>query len=137
MIIKQVTQVGNPIIRKKSKTVTDIKTKETQMIIQNLKDSISYLNLVGMVAPQIGINKKIFISKISKTKFRSPDEVDGLRVFVNPKVVFKSKKLISGYEGCGSVAESGLFASIPRYKNVRVEAFDENGEKFILEATGL
>ena len=137
MIINKVIQVGNSIIRNKSKAVKKIASKYNNKVITNLVDSMGHFGLVGMAAPQIGINLRIFVSKITKTKFRKPTETDPLRVFVNPKIIFKSKKLVLGYEGCGSVAESGLFARIPRHNNIIVEAYDQSGCKFKLQTAGL
>lgn len=140
MIIKSATQIGNPIIRKKSTKVVDFKSPENKKIIKNLVESMRHHNLVGMAAPQIGQNVRIFVTEIRETKLRKTDkksDIDGLRIFVNPKVVSFSEKKVSGWEGCGSVAESSLFAKVSRPETLVVQAFDSNGEKFTLEAKGL
>lgn len=136
MIIKRVTQVGNPIIRAKSKTVP-VSAKRNKAVIKNLIDSMRYHGLVGMAAPQIGINQRIFVSEIRKTKFRKQSDLDPVRVFINPKILNLSRKKVFDYEGCGSVAESGLFGSVSRPQSVVVEAFDEKRKKFKLRASGL
>ena len=64
-------------------------------------------------------------------------DVDELRVFVNPKVTSFSESLVSGWEGCGSVAASNIFGKVSRPKSLIVEAYDSNGDKFTLEAKGL
>ncbi len=92
MIVKKVTQVGNPIIRHKSMQVTKIQSKQTLRLVKDLIDSMRYHNLVGMAAPQIGINARIFVSEVKKTKFRKPEETDKLKVYINPKIIFYSKK---------------------------------------------
>ncbi len=138
MIIKRTTQVGNPIIRKKSLPVRDTPgSKKTKKIVKDLIDSMRYHGLVGMAAPQIGINQRIFVSEIRKTKVRKPNETDPVRVFINPKIISFSRERVFGYEGCGSVANAGLFASVKRAKSVVVAATDEKGEKFKLRASGL
>ena len=38
MVIKSIIQIGNPIISRKSKVVSSIKSKETQKIIKDLED---------------------------------------------------------------------------------------------------
>lgn len=137
MIIKEVTQVGNPIIRNRSKQVTNFKDKEVLKLVKDLTDSMRHHGLVGMAAPQIGVNLRIFVSEIKKTKFRKPKDLDGLRVFINPKILNFSIKKASGYEGCGSVADSGLFGSVTRPEKVIVKAFDSKGNIFELKAKGL
>lgn len=142
MIIKQVTQVGHPVIRKISGPVPqkDIGSKKINAIIKNLTDSMRYHGLVGMAAPQIDINLRTFVTEIRKTKLRknqSLKEIDPLRIFINPKIVSFSKQKISGYEGCGSVAGAQLFGKVSRPKSVTVRAQDARGERFELRATGL
>ncbi len=140
MIIKSATQIGNPIIRKKSKKVVDVRSPQNKKIIKDLVDAMRHHNLVGMAAPQIGANVRIFVTEIRETKLRKTDkksDIDGLRVFVNPKITYFSEKKVSGWEGCGSVAESGLFAKVSRPETLVVQAFDSNGDKFTLEAKGL
>lgn len=140
MIIKKLTQVGNPIIRKKSLVVKDIKSKKTQKTIRNLVDSMRHGNLVGLAAPQIGINQRIFVSEVRSTNLRKIDEnmeADPLKVFINPKILSVSKKVFSGYEGCGSVALASLFGKVSRPTSLVVKAYDKNGEPFELKAKGL
>ncbi len=136
MVIKHATQVGNPIIRTKSKRVV-VSSKGNKIVVKNLIDSMRYHGLVGMAAPQIGINKRIFVSEIRKTKSRKPSQLDPVRIFINPKILSLSRERVFDYEGCGSVATSGLFGSVKRPQSVVVEAFDEEGRKFKLRANGL
>ena len=136
MIIKRATQVGNPIMRRRSKPAL-LSSKSTKAIIRNLIDSMRYHGLVGMAAPQIGVNQRIFVSEIRKTKTRMQRGIDPVRVFINPKIVGFSRTQVFGYEGCGSVAYSGLFGSVRRAQSVTVRAFNEKGKKFALRASGL
>lgn len=136
MIIKNITQVGNPIIRAKSKPVKSIKSKGIKRIIKNIADSMRYANLVGMAAPQIGINKRIFLTEIRKTPTRKMKSTDALRVFINPRIVVSSKKTWSAYEGCGSVAKAGLLGKVRRPLSVTVKAYNQKGDPFELKAKG-
>jgi peptide deformylase len=93
-----------------------------------------------MAAPQIGVCSRIFVTEIRETKLRkahSANDIDDLRVFINPKVISVSEKTTKGWEGCGSVACADLFAKVERPKEITVEAFDKKGEKFTLTAKGL
>jgi peptide deformylase len=140
MIIKELTQVGNPIIRRKSAVVKGVKSKETQKIIKDLVDSMRHGNLVGLAAPQIGINQRIFVTEIRDTTLRKIDkkkDLDFLRVFVNPQIVSVSKKMQAGYEGCGSVALAKLFGKVSRPTSLVIKALDKDGKSFELKASGL
>lgn len=137
MIIKKITQVGNPIIRRKSKMVTPVISAEVKKMIVDLTDTMRHADLVGISAPQIGLNLRVLVTEIRKTSYRKMGGIDKLRVFINPKITFMSKKKVSGYEGCGSVASSGIFAKVPRPYQIIVSAVNEKNEKFTLKAKGL
>lgn len=137
MIIKEVTQVGNPIIRKKSTLVKDINADAVKTLVTNLIDSMREAKLVGMAAPQIGVNLRVFVTEIRATDTRNEKKGDQVRVFINPMILSFSKKKVEIWEGCGSVAQAGLFAPVKRPETVMVEAIDESGERFILETGGL
>lgn len=136
MIIKEIIQIGNPFLRRRSKFVAKINAQETQRVIKNLVDSMRYHNLIGMAASQIGEKLRIFVTEVRKTSYRNLEK-DILRVYVNPKIVWFSKKQVVIYEGCGSVAYAKLFAPVRRPEKIIVEAFDENGNKFRLKAEGI
>jgi len=140
MIIKNATQVGNPVIRRKSKKITDVNSKEVKKTVKDLIDSMRHHSLVGMAAPQINKGFRIFVTEIRKTNVRSNNkksDMDEVRVYINPKITSVSEKTNKGWEGCGSVACAGLFAKVERPKEVTVDAVDEKGKKFSLEAKGL
>lgn len=137
MIIENATQVGNPVIRKKAVDVKNPKAKSVQAIVTNLIDSMRFHGLVGMAAPQIGKGVRIFVTEITQTKFRKNEEVDPLRVFINPRIISSSKARKSGWEGCGSVAFANLFGMVRRPTSVVVEAIDEKGNPFTLKARDL
>ncbi|MFA5048090.1 MAG: peptide deformylase [Patescibacteria group bacterium] len=136
MIIKNIIQIGNPILSQKSKTVTAIDGPETQRVIKNLVDSVRYHGLVGMAASQIGEKLRIFVTEVRSTKYRKL-KIDKLRTYVNPKIVWSSKKQVIIYEGCGSVAYAKLFAPVRRPEKIIIEALDAKGKKFRLEADGM
>lgn len=139
MIIKEVTQVGNKVIRSKAIAVSNILSKQTQKIVTDLVDSMRHHALVGMAAPQIGKGVRIFVTEIAATKFRKPEfkDIDALRIFINPKIISSSSVRDKGWEGCGSVAFSNLFGKVSRPSSIVVEAFDREGTKFQVKATNL
>lgn len=131
-------QVGNKVIRARARTVQDVQTPETKKVIRDLIDSLRYNNLVGMAAPQIGKDLRIFVSEIRKTKYRKNlTQTDVVRVFINPRIIRFSQKSAISYEGCGSVAYGGLFGLVKRHAEVTVSALDMHGKRFTLEAGGL
>jgi len=137
MIVENVIQIGSPILRAKNKTVSNVEEKNVVETIQNLTDSMRHYNLVGMAAPQIGANLKMFVTEIRKTPTRKAEMIDQLRFFINPKIIWKSKKEVVMFEGCGSVADGNLFGPVKRPEKIVIRAINENGEKIKLKASGL
>jgi peptide deformylase len=140
MIQQTPSQIGEPVIRKKALKVIDCLSKETRKTVRDLVDSMRHHTLVGMAAPQIGVSSRVFVTEIRETKLRKAhraDDVDDLRVFINPKVVSVSDKTAKGWEGCGSVACTALFAKVDRPTEITVTAHDAKGVKFTLTAKGL
>ncbi len=136
MAIRKTVQAGNPVIRAKAQKVKLPLDKAILKIITDLTDTMRAAGLVGIAAPQIGKGVRIFVTEVRKTKYRN-HEPTPLQVFINPEIVETSKKLVSDWEGCGSVATGNLFAKVMRPEKVTVRAFDQNGEKFELETSGL
>jgi len=136
MAVVNTIQKDNKIIRIKSKDVDDILSEETKKIIVDLTDTMRQKNLVGMAAPQIGYTLRIFVSEIRETKYRK-GRIDKLRVFINPRIIKYSKKLVGDYEGCGSVDMSNLFGFVERPKEITVIALNETGKEFKLNVGGL
>ncbi len=140
MVVKEAVQVGNPLIRTKAAVVPNITNKVVQKIIDDLVDSMRFHELVGMAAPQIGKSARIFVTEIREAKLRKGDtikNVDGLRVFINPKIVSVSEKEIKGWEGCGSVASANLFGMVKRPHSLVIKAMDRTGATFQMKASGL
>jgi peptide deformylase len=134
-VIKTV-QAGNPIIHTKSREVADVSSTETKQVIRDLVDTMRKEDLVGMAAPQVGENVRIFVTEVRETEYRK-EGTDELRVFINPKVISVSEKVSDGYEGCGSVASAQFFGPVERPDEIAIAATDENGSQFTHKADGL
>jgi peptide deformylase len=137
MIIKKITQAGNPILRKKADLVKNFKSQEINKTIKDLIDTMRSGSLIGIAAPQIGRSFRIFITEIRKTKNRIFEDKDELRIFINPRIIRLSKKTNVGYEGCGSVGNAHIFGPVKRADEITIEALNEKGEKFVLKAQDL
>lgn len=137
MAIKKVIQAGDPRLKSKNKLVSKINSPEIQKLVKDLNLSMKKAGLIGIAANQIGENYNVFVTFPRFTKSRRLGKGDKLRVYVNPKFTFKSKKESTIYEGCGSVADGAIFGPVSRPKEIEVEAIDEKGQKFSLRANGI
>jgi peptide deformylase len=107
-------------------------------VIRDLKDTMTKGTLIGIAAPQIGYNYRIFVTQPRKTKYRKLPFKDKIRVYVNPKITDSSKEQIIIWEGCGCVGIKDMFfGPVKRPKEITVEAFDEKGKRFQIRCNGI
>lgn len=125
MAIRKVLTYGTPSLREKSKEVHKV-SKKIKDLVKDLLDTLYAQNGVGLAAPQIGENYRVFVIDTS-----SGDEPLNPMVFINPKIIKKSGAFISN-EGCLSFPE--VYTDVRRYLNVMIKALDNNGRPFVMEA---
>lgn len=125
MSIRKVVKYGTPSLREPSKEVHKVSQK-IKSLVDDLLDTMYKENGVGLAAPQIGENYRVFVIDVSTN-----EEPLNPIVFINPKIIKKSGAVIS-HEGCLSFPEA--FTDVKRYANVMVKAMDRNGRSFVLEA---
>lgn len=125
MAVKKILTYGTPSLREKSKEVHKI-SKKIKELVKDLLDTLYSQNGVGLAAPQIGENYRVFVIDTS-----SGDQPLNPMVFINPKIIKKSGAFISN-EGCLSFPE--VYTDVRRYKNVMVKAIDSNGHSVVIEA---
>jgi len=80
---------------------------------------------VGLAAPQVGVPQRLFVIQV---------DGDKPRVFINPEIVETSVDLVGFEEGCLSIP--GVYADLDRPAEVRVQAWNERGRRFVLGAEG-
>jgi peptide deformylase len=137
MAVRDVLQMGDPKLKAKNKRVGNTKDSHVRAIIRDLIDTMRTNGLVGIAAPQIGRNYRIFVTEPRKTETRAKDQTDELRVYINPTITHFSKAQSIIYEGCGSVMHGDLFAPVKRPKQITIEAYDKDMRKFTLVCDGL
>lgn len=136
MAIRKLVEAGNPLLKAKNKLVKNYKSPQIKKLIKDLMDTMYKTDLVGIAAPQVAENYMVFITHPRNTTSRKLIPEDKLRVYINPKLTFKSKDQSIVYEGCGSLL-SNIFGPVLRPKEIEVTAFDENGRKFRLRCNGI
>ena len=136
-MIRKVIEAGNPLLKAKNKSVKDFKSPKLKKLIKDLTDTMYKTDLIGIAAPQIGENWMVFVTHPRNTGARKLVRADKLRVFINPKLVQKSKKTTIIFEGCGSLGNGAIFGPVLRPKEIEVRAYDENEQKFSLSSDGI
>lgn len=124
MTVRNILKYGEKSLREPSKEVHKV-SKKISELVHDLLETMYAKNGVGLAAPQIGVNYRVFVIDVS-----SNDEPLKPLVFINPKIIKKSGAVISN-EGCLSFPEA--YTDVKRYKNVTVKALDINGRSFVME----
>ncbi len=119
----------NPILRAVSKPVEKF-DDELRDFVGDMHEAMLGANGLGIAAPQVGRNIRVFIVVLN---LRTPHEV--MLPMVNPKILWESEETEVDEEGCLSLP--GEFGKVERAKSVRVEFYDLDGGRKILELSGL
>ncbi len=135
MAVRKVIKAGHPGLKTKNKTIEDLSSPDIKKLIKDLKATMYKTGLIGIAANQINENQMIFVTHPRTTKARNLGKSDKLRTFINPKIILKSKNESVIYEGCGSVGD--IFGPVLRPCEIKIEAVDENGQKFRLTCDGI
>jgi peptide deformylase len=123
MALREVVQIGEPVLRKKSKKVEKIDEKIIQLL-EDMADTMYHFDGVGLAAPQVGILKRIAVIDIG----------DGIIELINPEIIQTSGEQIDD-EGCLSVV--GEVGEVKRPYKVKVRAFNRKGQLFEIEGEEL
>jgi peptide deformylase len=116
--------LGNEALRQKALEVRDLDERTARLAL----DMIEVLRGqgIGLAAPQVGVMQRLFVT-LGKD--------DEPRVFINPSIIATDQELIDFEEGCLSIP--GVYADVKRPLAVSVQAWNEKGKPFTLEADGL
>jgi peptide deformylase len=125
MAILKILHYPDDRLHKIAQPVTQV-TDRTRSLIKNMAETMYAAPGVGLAATQVDVHEQIFIADIS-------EEHNQLRVFINPKVIASS-----GVEECeeGCLSVPGIYEAVQRCEKIKVQALDENGKEFTLEADG-
>ncbi|MDO4464523.1 MAG: peptide deformylase [Bacillota bacterium] len=124
MAIRNIREIGDPVLNKKCKEVNEL-TDRTRELIDDMFDTMYEANGVGLAAPQVGILKRIVVIDVT-----GEDPI----LLINP-VIMESSGEQRGYEGCLSVPGKNGIVTRPNY--VKIKAYNEEMKPFELEGTEL
>ena len=119
---------GDPILRRKADPVVEF-GGGLEALVQGMFECMYREAGLGLAAPQVGRSRRVFVVDVAE---EGRERVR--RAFVNPVIVEKEGSTVAE-EGCLSIP--GLRSDVKRSARVVVEARDERGEPFRIEADGL
>jgi len=129
MTLRQILTEPNKILRQKSLPVDNV-NKDTQILMDDMLETMYAAPGIGLAAIQVGIPKRIIVLDIEQKEGQKNP-----LFFINPEIIEKSKNLLTYEEGCLSVP--GQFAEIERPDRCHIKYLDYNGEKKEINAKGM
>ena len=121
-MIREIVQVGDPVLREKCKNVTRF-DKELWTLLDDMKETLKNAEGAGLAAPQVGVPIRAV----------QVDVEEGFFELINP-VIVSQKGEQTGPEGCLSVRGKAGTGTSP--DKVKVVFSDRNGNRFSLTARG-
>lgn len=102
-------------------------TDEIRALVDDMAETMYSAPGIGLAATQVDVHQRVIVIDISDTH-------NQLHVLINPEIIARSGE--SDYEeGCLSVP--GIFGKVERAERITVEAWDRDGNPFVLDADGL
>ena len=123
MALRNIRKIGDPVLNKKCREVTEV-TDKIKILIGDMLETMYDAMGVGLAAPQVGILKRIVVIDVG----------EGPIVLINPEILETSGEQ-TGDEGCLSVP--GMAGQVTRPNYVKVKAMDEDMNEVIYEGTEL
>ncbi len=117
--------LGDPLLKKKSARLSDIDGVVAELVAEMFQ-SMERARGLGLAAVQVGHLVRLFVTMAPRDK---------PRVFINPDILETSIEQVPYEEGCLSIP--GINADVVRPAQVRVQAWNEKGRPFTLDADGL
>lgn len=125
-ILRQIAQLGQPVLRKTAGKVADPASPAVQALIEDMLVTVAEANGVGIAAPQVYEPFSLFIVA-SRPSPRYPDTPQmEPTAMINPEIVWMSDDTEKGWEGCLSIP--GLRGLVPRRRRIGVRYLTRSGE---------
>jgi peptide deformylase len=117
--------MGEPSLLAIAEPVADFDTPELHALIQDMQDTMEYMDGAGIAAPQIGVGLRVVIFGVGQNpRYPDADQVP-YTILINPVLTPVSDLLEDGWEGCLSVP--GMRGIVPRHTRLHYKGFDQFG----------
>ncbi|WP_354004134.1 peptide deformylase [Ideonella oryzae] len=127
MPAREILKMGDARLLRVAQPVSAFGTPELQALIADMRETMAAAGGVGLAAPQIGIDLQLVIFGFERSE-RYPDAAPvPYTVLLNPLITpDEAAGEEDGWEGCLSVP--GLRGQVPRWKRIRYQGVDPQGQ---------
>ena len=125
-ILRQIAQLGQPVLRKVAGKIDDPADPVVQSLIDDMLVTVTEVEGVGIAAPQVFEPLSLFIVA-SRPNLRYPHAPEmEPTAMINPEILWMSDEKEKGWEGCLSIP--GLRGPVPRHRRIGVRYLTRGGE---------
>lgn len=114
---------GSPVLRAENLDI-DASYPDLKKLVGDMFDTMYNAEGVGLAAPQVGRNVRVFVVDASPWADDEPELADFKRAFINPEIYERSEQEGLFNEGCLSLP--GLHEDVSRPVSIRMRWLDEN-----------
>lgn len=113
---------GDPVLRERARLVKCM-DEDLELLIEDMIETMRNANGIGLAAPQIGRNERLFVVDVSPLKdgmtdHERADLPEQPLVFINPEITWESDEEAEYEEGCLSIPD--IMEDIIRPSSVRI-----------------
>lgn len=125
---------GSPVLRQKSENIA-ADYPDLKKLVEDMFATLTDAEGVGLAAPQIGKNIRLFIVDCTPWGEDNPELAEYKKVFINAEIYERSAETGLFNEGCLSLP--GLHEDVRRPLKIRMRYLDENFTEHDEEFEGL
>ena len=126
MALLPILRYPDPRLHTRAAPVREV-TDAIRKLIADMAETMYEAPGIGLAATQVDVHKRVVVIDVSEDK-------SGLLALINPEIIARSGEQVCE-EGCLSVP--GIYDKVARAEKVRVQALNQLGERFELDAEGL
>ncbi|MFN7982612.1 MAG: peptide deformylase [Vicinamibacterales bacterium] len=133
MSILKVARMGHPVLRTKARALdkSTLASAVVQKLIDDMIETMEEYHGVGLAAPQVHEDLRIFVASLDMERGEEPTEPIAI---INPEITPVGSDLVEDWEGCLSIPD--IRGKVPRHREIRVRALDRSGARIELRAKG-
>ena len=134
MAVREILRMGAPALLRRAEQVTEFNIPALDTLIEDMLETMTACDGVGLAAPQIGVDLRVVIFGVEHNP-RYPDaETVPQTVLINPQIMPLRDEMDEDWEGCLSVP--GMRGLVPRFTHIHYKGFDQQGRQIDREVTG-
>jgi peptide deformylase len=148
MSILKVARMGHPVLRAKARPLhpSEIRSTKIQQLIDDMFETMTEYQGIGLAAPQVHEGLRLFVAGFAPDpgaeelddEHDEDTDADGedvpLMALINPEITVVGRETVEDWEGCLSIPE--IRGRVPRARRITVTAYNRQGKKIQIEASG-